>query len=209
MIYAELVCASNFSFLRGASPAGDLVATALALGHAGLGIADRNTLAGVVRAFRALRDLREEENADLQARAQKFKLALGARLAFVDGAPDIVVYPANRAGWGRLCRLLTTGNLRAKKGACALTLDDLLADPADFLLILAPDEEERLASVLPRVMRAARGSVWLAARMARAGDDRRRLAGLKALAKAHGAPLLAVRAEGPGQSAWRAAARRQ
>ncbi len=57
--FADLVCASNFSFLRGASPAQDLVLNALLLGHNGLGIADRNTTAGVVRAFAALRDLKE------------------------------------------------------------------------------------------------------------------------------------------------------
>jgi error-prone DNA polymerase len=58
-VFADLACASNFSFLRGASPAQELVLNALLLAHNGIGIADRNTMAGVVRAFAALRDLKE------------------------------------------------------------------------------------------------------------------------------------------------------
>ncbi len=58
--YAEMAAATNFSFLRGASPAADMVLAALLLGHAGLGVADRNTVAGVVRAWAALKELREE-----------------------------------------------------------------------------------------------------------------------------------------------------
>ena len=50
----------------------------------------------------------------------------GARLAFIDGTPDMLAYPRDRAAYGRLCRLLTTGNLRAPKGECHLRLDDLL-----------------------------------------------------------------------------------
>ncbi len=119
--FAELVAASNFSFLRGASPADQLVLQSVALGHTGLGIADRNTVAGVVRAFAALRDLRE--SGALQAQA--FKLVTGARLVFCDGTPDIIAYPRNRAGWGQLCRLLTVGNRRTVKGECELRLGDV------------------------------------------------------------------------------------
>ncbi len=125
--FAELVTASNFSFLRGASPADRLVLQSVMLGHKGLGIADRNTVAGVVRAFAALRDLREHEDAAMQARAKAFKLVTGTRLVFCDGTPEIVVYPRNRAGWGQLCRLLTLGNRRAVKGECELRWGDLLS----------------------------------------------------------------------------------
>ncbi len=115
-----------FIFARGlaSGPAG---AESVMLGHAGLGIADRNTVAGVVRAFAALRDLRENESETIQARAKAFKLVTGARLVFCDGTPDIVVYPRNRAGWGQLCRLLTLGNRREVKGECELRFSDLLS----------------------------------------------------------------------------------
>jgi error-prone DNA polymerase len=227
--FAELVAATNFSFLRGATPADRLVLTSLLKGHAGLGIADRNTLAGVVRAWSALRELREGGvlppvkqregsgpgeyryetvvpdmgllgEAEMEAlralakeRARDFQLVTGTRLAFSDGVPDIVVHPENRAGWGRLCRLLTLGNRRAKKGECHLVLDDLLADARDLLLIVMPARHQpNLATILQKLGEAAPGAAWLGATMPRRGDDRRRLAGLKAVAEAAGIPLLAT-----------------
>ena len=97
--YAELAVTSNFSFLTGASHPEELVAQALRLGLAGLGIADRNTLAGVVRAHVAW--------TETGARAAGLRLAVGARLVFADGTPDLLAYPADRAGWGLLSRLIT------------------------------------------------------------------------------------------------------
>ncbi len=224
--YAELVAASNFSFLRGASFGSELVLRSLFLGHAGLGIADRNTVAGVVRAYAALKELREdgmlplvkrqdgsgpgeysfepaafpadEAEAEtfqtlIQERARTFRLVTGARLGFADGTPDIVVHPESRAGWGRLCRLLSIGNLRATKGECHLTLDDLLSDTHGLLMVVMPDRNMApLASLLPRLAEAAPGAVWLGATMPRRGNDRRRLAGLKALAALSRVPLLAT-----------------
>ncbi len=93
--YAELDCRSNFSFLEGASHPGELVEQARALGHAAMGVADRNTLAGVVRAHAAARDA-------------GLRLLVGCRLVFTDGAA-LIVYPRDRAAYGRLCRLLSLG----------------------------------------------------------------------------------------------------
>ena len=232
MAYAELASATPFSFLRGASPADQLVLTSLLLGHSGLGIADRNTVAGVVRAWAALRELREggalpplklregsgpgefhfeaqdlrlasrviqpdeEEglalHALVKARAQDFRLVTGARLVFADFTPDIIAYPENRDGWGRLCRLLTLGNRRAKKGACDLVLDDLLADTRDLLMIVMPERDRRdLPALLPRLKEAAPGALWLGATMPRRGDDRRKLAELKRIAEQAHLPLIA------------------
>ncbi|BBK37921.1 error-prone DNA polymerase [Allostella sp. ATCC 35155] len=220
--YFEPVAASNFSFLRGASHPQDLVATALLLGHAGIGIADRNTVAGVVRAHGALEELRREglfppekvrhgsgpgEHAwmmagsdpavadpdGMRARAQHFRLAVGARLAFADGTPDIVAYPEDRTGWGRLCRLLTRGNGRARKGECILRLDDLLADAGGLLLVLLPARTgEPPPGLLGQLCEAAPGALWLAAAMHRRGDDHRRLARLGRAAAAAGVPLIAT-----------------
>ncbi|CAN1547518.1 DnaE DNA polymerase III, alpha subunit [Rhabdaerophilaceae bacterium] len=220
--YAELVCATHFSFLRGASSAEHLVLTAVMLGQTGLGIADRNSVAGVVRAFGALKELREggvlpplklrggsapgemhyipalpEETVEdirplAQARARRFRLVTGARLVFADGTPDIVAYPENREGWGRLCRLLTLGNRRANKGECSLFLDDLLADTRDMLLIVIPERDIRpLPGLLAKLGLAAPGALWLGASMLRRGDDRRRLASLRTLARSVSVPLLA------------------
>src|SRR5690606_33047269 len=109
--YAELAVTTNFTFLSGASHPADLVAEAIRLGHAGIGIADRNSVAGVVRAYSAWlsaeETFREEHGKTISF---PFRLVVGARLAFADGTPDILAYPENREGWGGLCRLLTIGN---------------------------------------------------------------------------------------------------
>ena len=141
--YVELACASHFSFLHGASNGVDLLARAFELGHVGLGIADRNTVAGVVRVWLALKDARTKCHETLGEAPPDFKLVTGARLVFADGTPDIIAYPETRHGWGRLCRLLSTGNLRADKGDCVLRLEDLLAFHEDLLLIVLPASTRR------------------------------------------------------------------
>src|SRR5690606_10367643 len=106
--YAELLAATNFSFLRGASHPFEMVGQAAGLGLSGIGICDRNSLSGVVRAYAAARDLAKDHPG--------FKLTVGARLVFSDDIPDIAVYPTDRAAYGRLSALLTLGNRRAPKG---------------------------------------------------------------------------------------------
>ncbi|HWL05594.1 MAG TPA: PHP domain-containing protein, partial [Xanthobacteraceae bacterium] len=88
--YAELGARTNFSFLEGASHPKEMVAQAKALGLAALGVADRNTLAGVVRAYAAAKD-------------ENLQLLIGCRLVFTDGT-ELTVFPRNRAAYGRLCR---------------------------------------------------------------------------------------------------------
>ena len=176
--FAELAAATHFSFLAGASSPADMVLAAQALGHAGIGIADRNSVAGVVRAHMTVRD----------AGLADFRLVVGARLVFADATPDVIAYPVNRAGWGRLCRLLTLGNRRAVKGDCILHFADLGACADDLLLIATgPDRLADLAVLAP-------GRVWLALTMPRAGRDRRRLATLRRAAFAVGVPVVAVNA---------------
>ena len=164
MSYAELACTSSYSFLRGASPPSDYVAEGLRLGLKAIGIADRNTVSGVVRAWKALRDAPDDaRSAMLKAKREAggpekltesedaacetdLRFLAGARLVFSDGTPDIIAYPATRQGWGNLTRLLTVGNMRATKGSCILKFDDLLEHLGDLLLIVmsystADDEE--------------------------------------------------------------------
>ncbi len=207
--FADLVTATSFSFLDGASQPGDMVARAVELKHAGIGIADRNTVAGVVRAYDALERARKGLlGAQLPPLA--FKLAVGARLVFADGTPDIVAYPATRHGWGRLTRLLTTGNLRSEKGGCILGLGDLIALHADLLLIVLPTSTARpvtpakdaevppmrddpgLSATLAAVRRLDPAGVWLGVTMPRGGRDRRSLAKLATIADAASVKLLAT-----------------
>ena len=187
--FAELAAATNFSFLRGASHPHEMVATALALGHVGIGIADRNSVAGVVRAWVALREATDRLAATGKAPIE-FKLAAGARLVFADATPDIVAYPATRHGWGRLTRLLTVGNRRARKGDCLLTIDDLFDHLDDLLLIVMPGQCPH--DTLDRLRTGARGRVWLGQTMLRQGRDQRQLAERAGLAGEYGLPLIAV-----------------
>ena len=109
--YAEFGMQSNFSFLRGASRPEELVVAARLLGYSAIGLADRNTVAGVVRAWQ-------------QAKVEGLAYHPGCRLVFCDGTPDILAYPRDRKGWGHLCRMLTQANLRdeSEKGAPRLYL---------------------------------------------------------------------------------------
>jgi DNA polymerase III alpha subunit len=185
--YAELAAATNYSFLRGASHPSDMVARALELGMSGIGIADRNTVAGVVRAHAALKEARAKAMAT-GLPDPDFRLVVGARLVFADGTPDILAYPATRFGWGRLTRLLTQGNRRAEKGACILTLDDLLGHNEDLLLIAMPGAN---ATLLTKLDSAAPGRIWLGAVMGRSGRDERLLAKARTLAARCHVPLIA------------------
>ncbi len=177
MRYLEFACASNFSFLRGASHPEELMVQAQAIGLAGLGVCDRNSVAGVVRAHLAKR----EQNLPLTYHP-------GARLVFADGTPDILAYPRDRAGWGRLTRLLTVGNLRGEKGECILHLDDLIAHSFGLELI-AMSRDARLLSTLRA---AAPGRVRLATSMLYRGRDRARLKRTAEIARVAQVPLIAV-----------------
>jgi error-prone DNA polymerase len=164
MSYAEFACTSSYSFLRGASLPSEYITEAIRYDLKMIGIADRNTVAGVVRAWKALNDAPDSAKETLlKAKRQRgepeilsaeeeascatnLRFAAGCRLVFQDGSPDILAYPATRKGWGNLTRLLTRGNLAATKGSCLLKFEMLLDHLEDLLLIVMPystaDEEE-------------------------------------------------------------------
>ena len=122
--YAELAVTTNFSFLRGASHPQEMVACADELGLSAIGIADRNSFAGVVRGFD-------------EARKRKIRFLVGTRLVTVDGF-EVLTYPCDRAAYGRLCRLITAGNLKAKKGECDLAFADILDASTGQIFIAIP-----------------------------------------------------------------------
>ncbi len=183
MSYAEPIAATNFSFLSGASHPGEMVEHAIALGISGIGIADKNSVAGVVRAHSAWNTAQKE------GRAGDFKLIVGARLVFADGTPDIVAYPMTRRGWGRLTRLLSLGNLRTKKGDCILRFGDLLEWADEMCLIILPDQAE---GEIWEQLRAKTNHLYIGASMHRSGADKRNLAALKAFSARTGIPLIAT-----------------
>jgi error-prone DNA polymerase len=218
--FAEFGVMTNFSFLRGASHPEELVAGAHRLGLKAIGIADRNSLAGVVRAYSFAR---ENEIAP-----QALRVVTGCRLVFCDGTPDILAYPQDRAAYARLARLLTHGNMQGQKGLCRLAADDLCAAAAGLQLAVLPesswepaaadlkpgkvyedfaDDPTRLLRSQPprsgagladpdRFLRqlheAAPGRVWLAASMTYGPHMRQALAERAALSRRLDLPLLAT-----------------
>src|SRR5580692_6373332 len=125
--YAELAVTTNFSFLRGASHPQEMVETAEQLGLAAIGIADRNSFAGVVRAY-------------AEAKNCTIKFLVGTRLVTTDGF-EVLTYPTDRGAYGRLCRLLTDYNQKAKKvgkGECRLTFDSILSASEGQIFIALP-----------------------------------------------------------------------
>jgi error-prone DNA polymerase len=184
--YAEIGVTTNFSFLHGASHPQEYVHQAGGLGLAAIGIADRNTLAGVVRAYKEL------DNPEI---GHKPKLLIGARLVFIDDTPDILVYPRDRDAYGRLCRLLTRGKRAADKGECYLGLDDLMDFAEGQLLVLMLPHRFQSGpalSVLDHLKGSGADGVWLGASLTYRGDDARRLARLGRLAETARVPLLAT-----------------
>ncbi len=186
--YAEIGITTNFSFLRGGSHPQDYVHQASKLRLPVIGIADHNTLAGVVRAYKEL------ENHEVK---YKPKLLIGSRLVFMDGTPDILVYPRDRNAYGRLCRLLTRGKRGddTDKGECHLKLDDLLEfTEGQLLVVMLPHrfEPEKALKVLNQLQRSRADGVWLAASLLYRGDDKRRLSRLQRTAATAGVPLLAT-----------------
>jgi error-prone DNA polymerase len=189
--YAEIGFTTNFSFLRGGSDPRAYVHQASELGIPAIGIADHNTLAGVVRAWK------EIDNPEVK---HKPKLLIGTRVVFIDGTPDILVYPRDRAAYGRLCQLLTRGKrgddiTRIEKGECHLRFEDLLEFAEGQLLVLALPHRFDGGSaqeILQRLKNCNADGVWLAASLLYRGDDKRRLARLHRLALAAKVPLLAT-----------------
>ena len=189
MTYTELQVTTNYGFLRGASHPHELVETAAALGHTAIAITDRNTLAGVVRAHVA-------------ARKAGIRAIVGCRLDLECGL-SVLVYPTDRAAYGRLARLLTLGKRRAPKGECVLTRGDLFLHGDGQIVIALPpvDVDAPLAALddgtafsrdLAALAERFAPACYLAAQVLYRGDDRARLARLAGLARAHGTPLVAV-----------------
>jgi error-prone DNA polymerase len=179
--WAEPVAATAFSFLHAASRPEEMVATAAALGLAALGIADRNTVAGVVRAHAA-------------AKAAGVRILPGARLVLRGGAPDLAVYPTDRTAWGRLTRLLSVGKLRAPKGECLLDLSDVLEHAAGQLFVVIPPTrpDEAVTVTLETLRKSVGDRLYLAATRRHAADDASRLRALADLARRRRVTLLAT-----------------
>src|SRR5712671_5576974 len=180
--YAELHCLSNFTFLRGASHPEELVRRAAGLGYSALAVTDECSLAGVVRAHVAAKDV-------------GLPLVIGSEIRLQDG-PRLVLLATDREGYGNLSELITRGRRRTKKGSYSLDWSDLDSGlPGCLALLTFPHPcplqkgkgEKHARSVAERFP----GRAWIAAELLKGPDDRARLAGLRELSKIYGLPLAA------------------
>ena len=217
--YAELCVTSNFTFLTGASHPEELVTRAAELGLEAIAITDRNSLAGVVRAYSALKELEREALEPVKVRSsqqvdassrQTFgeatkiprpetlhlpKLIIGCRLVLRDSPVDWVALPQDRPAYARLSRLLTLGKRRTDKGECHLDMADLLAGCAGIILIALPQgllERPEVTGHIQAAVRRYPGYVFLGASPQYNGNDQDHLKHCAYLAQKTAAPMVAV-----------------
>ncbi|MBS7565512.1 error-prone DNA polymerase [Mucilaginibacter sp. Bleaf8] len=181
MSYVELQVTSNFSFRRGGSHPEELVDRAADLGYDAIGITDRNTFAGVVRAYQVAKD-------------RHIRLIPGVRLDLLDG-PSLLAYPTDKEAYARLSALLTLGNLRAEKEKCHLSKRDVYQHAeGSYFIIIPPDkltqdfEFEFVFQSHVRDYQENLPNLYLAATKYYTGDDAKRLFLLSEL----GIPLVAT-----------------
>ena len=183
--FVELGLTSCFSFLRGASDAREFAEAAYPLGYDALGIADRNTMAGVVRMH-------------INLKGARVRPVIGCRLDLA-GGPSFLAYPTDRAAYGRLCTLLSRGKMFDQDGgwqakdACHLSVADLARHAEGLVLIVLPDDDiDVFAAKLPLIVRQLPTLSHVAASYLYRGGDRARINRLDALARGHGLGLLAT-----------------
>ena len=168
--YVELQVVTHHSLLRGASSPNELFAAASLLGYRALGVADWNTVGGLVRAWDA-------------QKATGVRLIPGARIDVEDGR-SLLLYPTDRPAWSRLTRLLTLGKSRAGKGACALGWSDVADRAEGIVAILLPDEADAIAQAhLAELAEAFGRRAYLGLGFRRRPDDHARLHALAAMAR--------------------------
>ena len=178
---ATLHCRSNFSFQLGASHPEELVREAAALGHGALALTDECSLAGVVRAHQAIR-----------ADALPLRLIIGTRLALDDGT-TLLLLATDRAGYGRLSRLISLARRQADKGHYRLersALDDGL--PGCLALLLPHPDDARTAADLRWLKARFADRGWLGVGLYCGADDAHRLTRWQHLGDAAGVPLAAA-----------------
>ncbi|GLQ36183.1 error-prone DNA polymerase [Amylibacter marinus] len=215
--YAELCVTTNFTFLTGASHPEELVLRAAELGLSAIAITDHNSLAGVVRAWSALKELNRETEKALQVRSHHQqdsssrqqvghnrpitkpakmtlpKLIVGCRLVLQDSTVNWIALPQNRAAYERLSRLLTKGKRRAKKGHCILYTKDITKACKGMILIALPQGRlTKATSDIHTIVQQFPSHVFLGAAPRYDGSDQAYLAACAQLAQRTSAPLVAV-----------------
>ncbi len=185
MEYTELRVTTNFSFLRGASHPEEMVAQAIALGYKEIAITDRNSFAGIVRAYAA-------------AKKSGLRIIPGCYIEVLDGY-DVLVYPVNIEGYAQICELLTAGNIRAEKGACYLYKEDLFSFLQDVKVIIIPplelnanlEFEPDFKEILVEYRKAFKNDLYIAVSRSYQGTDQKYFFRLAQLSNENMIPLVA------------------
>ncbi len=186
--YAELLCCSNFSFLRGASHARELVERAKAMGYTALAITDECSMAGIARAHVA-------------AKKHQLPLIVGSQfLVRADGGGTgdftLVLLATSLQGYGNLCEFITRLRRSAEKGSYHLTLPDIDATALDdCLAIVSPPRratQGQCDAIAQWLLVAFLGRCWLGVTQLRRLDDEVHLHRLREASALTAVPLVAV-----------------
>lgn len=168
MKYAELQITSNFTFMQGASHPEELVERAADLRYTHIAITDRNSVAGIVRAHQT-------------AKMRNISFIPACRLDLLDG-PSLLAYPTDITAWGRLCALLSKGNLRTEKGQCHLYKQDVYEYKQGIKFIVIPpaalnqqfDFDDVFKEDLKEYRQNFGSELYIAASRSYTGDDAKR-----------------------------------
>src|SRR5215470_2358005 len=186
MRYTELQVTTNFSFLQGASHPEEFVEQAELFGYREIAITDRNTFAGIVRAYAASKE-------------KNIRIIYGCRLDLLDG-PSLLAYPTDKASYSQLCSLLTTGNLRTEKGECNLYRADVYEHAKGVKFIVIPPEvlnkdfdfDLTFQNALKEYSDVFKDHLYIAASRRYHGDDNKFLYRLTQLSSHLEVPLVAT-----------------
>ena len=186
MDYVELHVTTNFSFLRGASHAEELIEQAAKYGYEKIAITDRNTFAGIVRAHAA-------------AKKSGIKIIVGCHLELLNGQ-SLLAYPTNKDAYSNLCQLLSKGNLRTEKGKCLLYKEDVYEFAKGVKFIVAPPDalnqsfnfDTAFEKNLQEYKEAFGRHLYIGASRPYHGDDSKYLYRLSELSSQLNIPLLAT-----------------
>ena len=192
-MYAELQVTSNFSFLRGGSHPEELIRRAQELGYYAIGISDRNTLAGVVRAHSAAKECGQRFL--VASRLDLFEEKAGQFGVDYERLPcSLLLYPSDKESYGRLCSLLSDGKLRAPKGECFALLDDFVKYASGLEVIVVVEEfSDRLEGLLGALFDISEvGHISLAISYSYGPHSEKRQKKLQFFSKRYGLPLVAT-----------------
>jgi error-prone DNA polymerase len=186
MGYTELQVTTNFSFLRGASHPEEYIFKAVQLGYQQVGVTDRNSFAGVVRAH-------------IAAKKNGIRIIPGCRLDLIDG-PSLLAYPEDKSAYSRLSELLTIGNRRAEKGECHLYVEDVFnhSEGVHFIVIAPESVEnefginEKFADKLKEYRYVLGNRLYIAASRRYNGVDQKLLHSIAGLSLQMNVPMVAT-----------------